>query len=225
MAYETFVKRGYTVSIDQDGDPESPRECDNLGKMFCLSKRYDLGDKHADMPFEIEPGKFSGFEALRKYMEVKGAVVVLPLYLYDHSGLRMKVGSFQGLLPQGHAEFDSYQCGVIFAMAEDVRREYSVKRITPAVKRQVEKVLRDEVETYDTYLRGDIWCYSIKDKEGIVIDSCCGCYSLEEARRDATMAVPGEEAPVPRPEPLQALLVVAAGPGQGAAGGGFPAGG
>ena len=40
----------YTYEIIQDTEPESPRERDNLGTMFCKHRRYNLGDKGAEAP-------------------------------------------------------------------------------------------------------------------------------------------------------------------------------
>lgn len=46
------TERVSTVLIKPDRDPESPRQWDNRGVMFCKHGRYDLGDKDADDPFD-----------------------------------------------------------------------------------------------------------------------------------------------------------------------------
>ena len=38
--------KGYIIEIEQDENPESPREWDNLTTMICFHKKYNLGDKH-----------------------------------------------------------------------------------------------------------------------------------------------------------------------------------
>lgn len=194
--YEGFEKNGYKVEIMRDEDPESPREWDNLGRMLCFHKRHTLGDKLADLPFTISADMFNGWAEVEAYLEKQGAVIILPLYLYDHSGLRIKVGSFQGLLPQGHAEFDSGQIGFIIALREDMKKEYGVKRLTKKHLARATKLLEGEVETYDQFLRGDVWGYSIQDRDGEVIDSCWGYYGLEECRKAAEAAVPDAPAPL-----------------------------
>lgn len=38
--------KGYIINVFQDDNPESPREWDNLGAMYCFHRHYNLGDKH-----------------------------------------------------------------------------------------------------------------------------------------------------------------------------------
>jgi hypothetical protein len=47
------------------------------------------------------------------------------------------------------------------------------------------KCLIGEVATYDQYLTGDVWFYSIQDSKGEVLDSCYGFYGYEYARKEA----------------------------------------
>jgi len=183
---------GFTAKLYHDEDPESPRrDRDNLGIMVCFHHRYALGDKHAlrleDFLSTIVYDGWAGLEAhLRKE---EGAIIVLPLYLYDHSGLRMKVGSFRGLLPQGHAEFDSGQVGFIYTTRKRIVENFMGKRLTKERLALAEEVLRGEVEEYDQYLSGDVWGFVIEDAEGEHIDSCWGFYGLDYARGEATRAL------------------------------------
>lgn len=171
--------KGYTIKIEPDDNPQDPREWDNLGKMICFHKRYELGDKH-----NYSVDSFDGWEDLKKQLVKDGAVVIAPLFLYDHSGLRIKIGSFAGLLPQGHAEFDSGQVGFIVAFAEDVKKKYGVKRITKEVKAKVQKLLEGEVKILDQAYSGDVWGY-IVEKDGEEVDSCWGFYGYDEAVAEA----------------------------------------
>lgn len=180
---ETIEYKDHTINIYSDTDPESPREWDNLGTMLCFHKRYSLGDKT-----ELKSDDFSSWDEVENYIvkELK-AVVVLPLYLYDHSGLTIKIGSFYGLLPQGHAHFDSGQVGFIYATKKDIKDNWGIKRITKKKKDHTEKILRGEVETYDQYLRGDVYGYMIEGE--LSQDSCWGFYGMEEAINEAKSIV------------------------------------
>lgn len=182
---EKITHAGYSIRIEQDEDAESSRDWDNLAKMVCFHKRYSLGDKHDYKSTDY-----------RKWSEIQEAIerdekvaVILPLYLYDHSGLRIKVGSFQGLLPQGHAEFDSGQVGFVYVTRDAIKKEYGVKKMSKSALAKAEKILRGEVETYDQYLRGDVYGYVLEDSEGEAVDSCWGFFGydccLEEAKSDA----------------------------------------
>lgn len=187
---EKFTVKGLTVRIEHDEDPADPRENDNLGVMVCFHGRYTLGD--TDHGFRSDD--YSSWEeveaAIRKE---KGAVIVLPLYLYDHSGLHIKVGSFQGMLPQGHAEFDSGQIGFIYASKAQIRECYMVKRLTRKVLAQAEKSLRGEVEEYADFLAGRAYGYVIEDAEGEQLDSCWGFIGdLDDVRSEARSAAEHE---------------------------------
>ncbi len=178
--------KGHTISIYQDEDAESPREWDNLGVMVCFHKRYDLGDKAYRVKQRLAEEMFSSWDQLEGHLKAQiNAVVVLPLYLYDHSGLRIKVGSFQGLLPQGHAEFDSGKVGFIYVSREAVRKKYD--RVNKATICKAESVLRGEVEVYNQYLRGDVYGYVITDANGTELEggACGGYYGSETAEDEA----------------------------------------
>jgi len=171
------TKTGFEARyLIQDNDPFDPRENENLGTMVCFHKRYTLGDKT-----ELNSEMFNGWEEMYDYLiKEKKAVMVLPLYLYDHSGISMKVGSFQGYLPQGHAEFDSGQVGFIYCTKEDLKR-------IGITKAKAEKSLMAEVGEYNQYIQGDVYClvketYN-KDKEQIDQENCGGYYGYIEAEK------------------------------------------
>lgn len=176
QAIETEEYRGLTIKLYRDEHPESPREWDNMGKMVCFHRRYNLGDKHS---YSVE-------EALE--IEAREDVVSLPLYLYDHSGLRMKVGSFHGHLSQGHAEFDSGKVGIIYVTVEDALKEHKAARMTKQLREKIEHVLEQEVKTYDQYLSGDVYGYVVEDTHGDHVDSCWGFYGGEYALTEARSA-------------------------------------
>ena len=172
----------YLIEIIQDNDPQSPREWDNLGKMICFHGRYDLGDKH-----DYQSNDYSGWSEQRKDIEKKENVcVMLPLYLYDHSGITMSTSPFG-------CRFDSRCVGFIYVTKEQVRKEYGVKRINKKLIEKVTKVLEGEVKTYDQYLTGDVYGYRIskitecelghEHKEEV--DSCWGFYGEDECMTEA----------------------------------------
>jgi hypothetical protein len=158
------------VKVMQDTDAESPRSWDNLGVMACWHRRYNLGD--------VQP-KQDPQEWLKENAP-KGSIV-LPLYLYDHSGITMSTGSFG-------CPWDSGQVGYIVATPEAIRKNFMKKRITAKMREQVEAILKSEVKIYDDFLTGNVWGYtieSVKDCESCgqktcgdedVDDSCWGFF-------------------------------------------------
>lgn len=169
--------RGYKIKIEQDSDPQNPRtDSDPMGTMVCFHNRYDLGDKH-----DYRTADYSNWQELEQaIIEREGDCIILPLYLYDHSGLRIKIGSFAGLLPQGHAEFDSGRVGLIYLTKKKAIAEYGKKKFTKTIQEKAINYLASEIDTYDDYLSGNVWGYVVEDKAGNTIDSCWGFYGDTE---------------------------------------------
>ena len=172
-AIETFEAAGFTVSLYHEEDPESPREWDNLGKMVCWHRRSNLGDR------TVRSQDFKDMEELVASFEAR---VILPLYLYEHSGMTMRTYPFGD-------PWDSGQVGWIYATTEAIRKEYGVEHISDETEDKVKAVLRGEVETYDQYLTGDVYGYVVKDEAGEHVDSCWGFFGLEYACQEAKAAL------------------------------------
>ena len=183
MCIETKRIGKYEIEIHTDESPESPRtSMDNLGKMICFHGRYNLGDKH-----DYDHRDYSGWDEQKEaIIKNENVCVILPLYLYDHSGITISTSPFS-------CRWDSGQIGWVYVSKESVRKEYGVKRINQELIEKVTKVLEGEVETYDQYLRGDIYGYSISEvstcelghEHKEVIDSCGGFYGEETCMKEA----------------------------------------
>ena len=168
-----------TLKIIHDVSPESPREWDNLGVMACWHRRYKLGD--------VQP-KESPEEWLKE--NAPEGSVVLPLYLLDHSGLRISAtDDFKHL----HMGWDSGQVGWIVATPEKTRGYFALiaGETSKEILERARKVLLDEVKLYNDYLSGDVWGWVFKTTKmcepcGSEVaeeeDSCFGFYGdLEES--------------------------------------------
>ena len=173
MVYSVYTEqyKGFTLNVVKDEDAQNPRtEWDNMGKMVCFHRHYALGDKH----------KLS-IDEVKAIAADEANYIALPLFLYDHSGITMNTTGFA-------CPWDSGQVGIIYVSKKDVYKEYGVTRITKTIKEKVLTVLRGEVETYDQYLRGEVYGYQIQNKQGETLDSCYGYYgdyeenALKEAR-------------------------------------------
>lgn len=176
----------YRIKIYPDDMTESPRNDDNLGKMICFHRRYDLGDKH-----DYKRDSFRFVEDLKKtIIKNENVAVILPLYLYDHSGITISTTPFS-------CRFDSGQVGWVVVSKEKLREEYSVKRLTKAIIEKATKVLEGEVETYDQYLTGDVYRFKIVEvstcdkghEHEEVVDSCGGFYGEDECISEAESVV------------------------------------
>ncbi len=157
-----------TIRVEQDDHPSDPRDWDNLGEMVCWHREYKLGD---DQPAEDPQEWFANHE--------REAAVILPLYLFDHSGLAMSVGPFA-------CPWDSGQVGYIWASRERALKEYGKKILTKKLKSQLAGYLSNEVKTYDDYLQGNVYGYIVESPDGETIDSCWG-YFGSDADEDGYM--------------------------------------
>jgi len=145
------------LKVKRDPDPVDPRkEYDNLGTMVCHHKRYQLGDEVATC-FDSE--NFNSWEELEaEIVKRQDPAAILPVFLFDHSGLSLSTGGFS-------CPWDSGQVGFIFVSKAKARAECDWKLITKKRREQLEGYLRNEVETYDAYLRGDCWGYVVEKAE------------------------------------------------------------
>jgi len=170
------MNKEYTIHIEQDTDPQNPRiECDQLGTMVCFHKRYGLGDK--DTGYRAED--FSSWDELEDAISKEhDPAVLLPIYLYDHSGITINTSGFS-------CPWDSGRLGLIFAAKRKICDEFGWKRLTKKRLERVETYLRNEVETYDQFLTGDVWGFVIKDEQGEDVESCWGFYGRECCEKEA----------------------------------------
>lgn len=163
-AIETIEKGGFTARLFYDEDPQSPKEWDQLGTLVTWHRRYRFdqdGQKDFNSPED--------FLAIAK----EEGWIYLPVAMYEHSGITLWVGKGPHAFDQ--QGWDSGQVGFIYATKE------SIEKIgTPADK--VKEVLSAEVETWDQFVRGDVYGFVIEDAEGNDLDSCWGFYGFDYAK-------------------------------------------
>lgn len=146
------------IKVKQEMYPESPRCWDNLTKMVCFHNRYDLGDKFS----EYKSSAFDSWEELSEQLHKDyNIAAILPLYLYDHSGITMSTGSFD-------CQWDSGQVGFIFITKETMIENFGGKNLTEKLKEQAVKICKADVKTYDQYLTGEVYSYVIEEGREMV---------------------------------------------------------
>ena len=137
--------------------------------MVCFHNRYSLGDKH-----DYSSNNYNGWDEMKKAIIRKEDVaVILPLYLYDHSGITMNTTGFS-------CNWDSGQVGFIYMTKKDAIENWGKKILTSKVIEKAKQCLIGEVKVYDQFLQGDIFGFKVKTidtKEEL--DSCWGFYGDE----------------------------------------------
>lgn len=115
-------------------------------------------------------------EAMQVLQEiVEEQYIVLPLYLYDHSGLRMNTTGFS-------CPWDSGQVGYAIMSIRKLEAEFGCgrqdavyvngKMVSPMLLEYGRDLLVLEVENYDNYLSGEYYYYTAEDDNGEIVDSC-----------------------------------------------------
>lgn len=179
----TVTVDNYRLTIHSDDNPMSPRENTNVCQLILFHNRYNLGDKH-----DYNADDYSGWDEMKKAIQKDyKPVLILPVYLYDHSSLHLKIGSFAGLLPQGHAEFDSGMVGFAIVTRDNLNECYGTRRAGKKMLDKLTKAIAGELEAYNQYLNGEVYgyrvdkitnCASCGHEELEEIDSCWGFYEL-----------------------------------------------
>lgn len=167
--------RGLVGKIFTDEDPPNPRtEYDNLGTMVCFHGRYILGD----LNHGYSSSDFNGWDALHAgIVKEHGPCIILPLYLYDHSGITMNTTGFA-------CPWDSGQVGFIFVSHETLRGEFGWQAVSKKRQAQAKLWLEGEVETYNQFLTGEVYGIVLEDRDETELQSCWGYYGLKDAKEE-----------------------------------------
>ena len=164
------------LKIEHDIDPQNPRtDFDNCGKMVCFHHRYNLGDEH-----DIDFRDFDGWDDMRAHLiKAYEAAVILPLYLFDHSGITMATSPFG-------CRWDSGQVGFIYMDRETLLKEAPghPKILTPKAKAWATHTLQSEVQIYDHFLTGDVYGYVIDDEQGETVETCWGFFGHDDCQKE-----------------------------------------
>lgn len=169
------------IEVMEDAiNPRSPMDGDcNIGTIAYKHSRYVLGEEEiydpidylrelygiaADMPYTDKT-----LEILQNKANKYG-FVLLPVYLYDHSGLSISTTPFS-------CRWDSGQVGFIYTDLKTVNEKNGLnwKRWSAKRRKQVEEWLKAELQTFDYYMTGQVYGF-IVEEDGEEIDSCWGFY-------------------------------------------------
>lgn len=196
-AFETFEHAGLTVKLYYDEDAPNPCEdFDMLTHMACWHRRANLGHETIE--------HMTAKEVIRRANKVGDKILaILPLYLYEHSGMTIRVGKAGNPFAD---RFDSGQVGWAYVTKADAEKMGCVGVFHNAQgntegtwdKARLQEAIGQDVETYDTYLRGENYGYVVEDKDGDQVDSCWGFlgdldYVRKEAKRVAENEVEDEK--------------------------------
>jgi len=232
-AMTKLLPSGRILRIYPEEQPDSPRSWDNLGTLLGWHRRYSSPDDTDRELFSIlsdyvdrddpkvvealggpdEDGDYedleevAGVNAAIHYANESGKVHILPVFMYDHSGVALSHGrsypfncpwdsGFYGihfiekekLFKECHSKEDPeyikrYQDDPNLTDAEKEKyiREYRENLLTEDNwRKRATAIMEGELETFNQYLSGDVWGFVITDPEtGDDVDSCWGFYGTD----------------------------------------------
>lgn len=176
---ETEELGSVRIETYYDEDPMNPRDWDNLATFDIYHRKYKLADEAGDLHFR-------NFDTFEEWKEEIDAVVIIPLYLYDHSGITIQAGAAN--------DWDSTDVGYAYITNETATQAFgpatqqtSLWNKYKSIEEWAEAVIRSEIDTYASYLEGQVFGYVVIDNDTEeVLDSCWGFFDhddmLEEAR-------------------------------------------
>jgi len=162
--------KGCTIEIHNDNSDNSPREWDNICEIHVAHRRYAFGDYN-----------YNNLESITEAEKERknNGDIILPLYMYDHSGITISLSPFP-------CQWDSMRVGFVSISKDKMIKEFGKKIFTKKLKVKAIELAKAEVKDLDMYLKGEVVGYIVKGKDGEEIDSCWGYYDenycIEEAK-------------------------------------------
>lgn len=156
-----YSKDDWRIEVKNDSYSDNPRNWSNLGE-FLVSNHSEYLENESGIEIESE----SDFKALEK------THIILPVSVYDHSGVSIYVG-------EPCDRWDSGQVGWYIVSKDKIRSEYNVKRISPKLRERVIEYLTNEVETYNKWINNEVYSYTLYHN-GEEEDSCGGFYDIDD---------------------------------------------
>lgn len=203
-ALEIIKHRGYEIQVISDGYPANPREWDNVGKMVCNNRNYNLGDEQYKNTYANSWREWFAYYVLENYSTglylpsydtygyfdedgkevdkiwkwIENNMVVFKLWIYDHSGITISHSS----VDSANGGWDNSNVGFHYITRERAIQEWGNKKFTKGVKEKAIACLEAELKVYDDYVCGDVYGYRIIDSEGEEVDSCWGYYGYDHEK-------------------------------------------
>lgn len=157
----TIEKGKFKIEIEQEEYPMNPRSNDNISKMVCFHRRYNLGDNH-----NYKHENYDSWDEMEKdIIRKEKTACIIRLFLYDHSGITISTTSFND-------RWDSGTVGFIFITKKDLRKNFLKKRLSKKLIERCNSIIEGEVYEYDSYLRGDVYTMSTYENNELI--DCIG---------------------------------------------------
>lgn len=158
-----------TIKIFHDPEPPDPREeWDNFGTIVAWHRNY-IYDEDGRKEYG-DPDDFLEWAEENDY-------IMLPVYLFDHSGCRISTTSHQFRAADSHG-WDWGQLGWIYVTRHDALKEFQIEAEDWNIEwaSKAEKIMRQEIETLDDFYTNNVYGFTTYDWADEPRNSCWGFY-------------------------------------------------
>lgn len=157
---ETEEYKGFTIKIERDEDAQSPDDGDD--GLFLVHYHRDCWIENKKIVTEDEVRQF--------YQEGKmvPGYWMFPVSAYIHSGVHLFLGTHTS--PWDYGGWDTSHVGCVLAS----KKEWRLRKLAM-------KCAEGLIETWNQYLSGDVWGYTIEELD----DSCWGFYGHDDCLQEA----------------------------------------
>ena len=177
---KTETKNYPKLEIKYDDCPDSPRTWSNLGYFLTLDSNYNSPDtvtEYLDIITEtgdIAESQEQHMELIKREVEKEldeKVIAIYPVVKYEHGGIVYSLGNKTG--------FD-YSNNGFYIITDKTAKELGV------AKKDFDKVIENELKTYNQYANGEVYRFVLYDDNGEVEDSCGGFYGIEDMKDHLT---------------------------------------
>ena len=133
-----------------------------MNKVEMYKRNIESGEEAESQAEHIKLIKAMTAEIIKEKV-----IAIYPITKYEHSGVSYSLGTAHG--------FD-YSNNGFYIITEKTAKEIGIKA------KDFEKVIREELEWYNSWANGECYKFTLYDSKGEIEDSCCGFYSVEDIK-------------------------------------------
>lgn len=198
-----FVNTRHAELADKENDDDCGYSYKYQVKWYDgeLHDEYILADSTDDDKVAGEMAYEFGTGEKLLLIEKSGDVAILPISLYDHSGITMWLGSTDWHVD---SQWDCSSVGFAYiekSIAESEGMLDPGEKYDHDWKKWAYERMKDEMHTYDQFLRGEVYGYMIENENGFEDGGCWGFFGsdfdenglMEEAKNEVDHDIQVEE--------------------------------
>jgi len=173
--------------IIHDDDPMDPLESETAVKIVAIHPRYRFGNAGVGGKGLNGIGEWNSYVRSNHHDLVWAQAhgLLRKIYLYDHSGLILKLDSPQGF---PDIQWDVSEIGFIWMSRQAVLETYEVQKVRQCSVDKAKALIQAVFDSYNAYIQGDCWLLESLTADGDWMPELSGTFNevtAEKARLEA----------------------------------------